>query len=78
MDNENNNSLKQQMMIVSAQYPLAVLEIIKSVIEQRSLVGSSQYETLVNAITFDVQSEMLLNVSNLMGKIREGSLTNNQ
>lgn len=78
MDNENNNSLKQQMMIVSAQYPLAVLEIIKSVIEQRSLVGSSQYETLVNAITFDVQSEMLLNVSNLMGKIREGSLINNQ
>lgn len=77
MDNENQ-TIKQKMMIVSAQYSDAVLELLKSVIQQRSLIGDTEYATVVNAVTFDVQSEMLLKVSQLMEQIKSGSIINNQ
>lgn len=77
MDNENQ-TIKQRMMIVSAQYPDVVLELLKSVIPKRSLVGDSEYATVVNAVTFDVQSDIITNVGELMENIRNGSLINNQ
>lgn len=77
MDNENQ-TIDQQMMVVASQYPHVVIELLKNSLEKRPLIADTEFATIINAVTLDVQSDMILKVSKLMEDIKNGSLFNKQ
>lgn len=56
----------------------AAIEIIKSTFETGPLVGDSEYGTVVNAVKFDTQQNVMLGFLKRLDFIREGGLHNAQ
>jgi len=77
MDNENN-TLKQDLAVISSQYPHAVLKLIQYSMVKNPLVGDNEFSTIVNAVTLEAQSNLLIGVTKLMEDIKNGSLFNAQ
>lgn len=56
----------------------AAIEIIKSTFELGALVGESEYSTVVNAVKFDTQQNVMLGFLKRLDFIRQGGLHNAQ
>lgn len=70
-----------QMQILFAADPnmvRAAIEIIKSTFTTEALVGESEYATVVNAVKFDTQQNVMLGFMRQIDIIREGGLHNQQ
>ena len=70
-----------QMQILFAADPnmvRAAIEVIKTTFETGALVGGSEYETIVNAVKFDTQQNVMLGFLKQVDIIREGGLHNAQ
>jgi len=68
-------SLKQKK-IAFAQSPHleAVIALLRDVSHNQKLVGETEYETLVNAITMDAQAQMILDLISSVDFIKQGGL----
>lgn len=72
-DNITEQSMKQKkIMLAQSEHAPIVIELMKDCIEQSPLVGDNEFKTLVNAITFDVQSTILRRMVDLLEQIRQG------
>lgn len=72
---ESEQSLKQRKIaLAQSEHASIVAHIIRDCIPQTPLVTSSEWETIVNAITFDAYSSMVLNVVDYLDRIRKGEL----
>lgn len=71
------NSITQKM-IEFAQNPEsvdAILAILKRAIgDQNRLVGDTEYETVVNAVRLDTQTDLMIKVLNTIDFIKQGGL----
>jgi len=68
-------SMKQKkIMLAQSEHAPIIIELLKDCIEQSPLVGENEFKTLVNAITFDVQSTILRNMVDLLEQIRKGGM----
>jgi hypothetical protein len=56
----------------------AAVEILKSTFTADALVGGSEYETVVNAVKFDTQQNVMLGFFKQLDFIRTGGLINKQ
>ncbi len=73
-----NNSIddipqnQRQLMVTIAQGELApvVIEMLRLAMVKRALVADDQWNTLVNTITMDAQSNMIQNVIQLLEDLR--------
>ncbi len=75
MDPITAQSMKQKKIaLAQSEHAPIVIELMKDCVEQSPLVGDTEYKTLVNAITFDVQSTMLRKMVDLLEDIRQGKL----
>ena len=79
MDNENQpQTMDQKLMIVSSQYPDVVIQLLKSVMDFKPLIADTEFATVVNAVTFDVRSDIMMKVTTLMNDIKNGSIFENK
>ncbi len=69
---------KQILFANNADAIAAAIEIIKSTFETTQLVGDSEYSTVVNAVKFDTQQNVMLGFLKRLDFIREGGLINIQ
>ena len=71
-----NQSIKQKMMAFagSPDSVSAMFQILKDCMDGGPLIGATEYETLVNAVKFDVQAEMFRRVVDRVEYIRQGGL----
>jgi len=72
----SQESLNQKKMaLAGSEYAPIIIELMKDCITQGPLINKdSQFETTINAITLDVQGDMLRNMVDLLEAIRAGSL----
>jgi len=77
---ENEQSLKQKKIgLATSEHAPVIIELMKDCMQQvSSLIGETQWETSVNAITLDVQGKMLTTMVDHLENIRKGSLHNAQ
>lgn len=70
------NQTKKQLKIALAQSEFApiVIELLRECMDQTELVGDSEYSTVVNAVRFDTQSEIIRRVVEHLENIRQGAL----
>ena len=75
LDPITEQSMKQKkILLAQSEHAPIVIELMKDCIEQIPLVGDTEFQTMKNAITFDVQSSMLRRMVDLLENIRQGSL----
>jgi hypothetical protein len=71
----DEQSLKQRKIsLATSEHSSTIVELIKDCIQQTPLVGKTEWETIVAAITLDVQSTMLRDVVDYIDRIKKGAL----
>lgn len=71
----SEQSMKQKKIALaqSVHAPI-VIELLKDCMNRTALVGDNEFKTIVNAVTFDVQSEILIKMVDLLENIRQGKM----
>jgi hypothetical protein len=64
--------LQKKIALAQSDNAPIVIELMKDCIPQIPLVGDTEYKTLVNAITFDVQSTMIKTMVDILEDLRQG------
>ena len=72
---ENQQSIKQKK-IALAQNPdaMVIIELMKDCLSKQELIAKTEWQTIVNAVTLDVESTMLRRMVDLIDSIKKGSL----
>ena len=73
---ENEESMKQKKMsLASSEHAPVIIELMKDCMSKnQSIIAKTEWDTIVNALTLDIQGAMLVNMVDLLEKIRHGSL----
>jgi hypothetical protein len=73
---EDNQSLVQKKIaLAQSEHALIIIELMKDIMPKVPLVDDkSEWKTIVNAITLEVQSTMLRDMVDYLENIKNGSL----
>jgi len=72
---ENEQSLNQKKMTLAAsEHAPVIIELMKDLMQTSPIIGKTQWDTIVNALTLEIQSDMLRGMVDLLDSIRKGSL----
>ena len=72
---ESEQSLKQKKIILAqSEHAPVVIELMKDCLTQVPIVAETEWKTIVNAITLEVQSTMMRAMVDHLEEIRKGSL----
>jgi len=75
MPEENEQSMNQKKMVLAAsEHAPVIIELMKDCMSQTPIVGKTEWETIVNAITLEVQGTMLRSMVDHLEGIRQGNL----
>lgn len=76
---EQNLSLKQRKIaLAQSEHAPTIIELMKDCMSQTPIVAKTEWETIVNAITLEVQGTMLRVMVDHLENIRKGSLHEQQ
>lgn len=74
-NNTNEQSLKQKKIaLAQSEHASIIIELIKDCMPQNPIVAETQWATIVNAVTLEANSNLILRMVELLKNIREGSL----
>jgi len=72
---ENEQSMNQKKMTLAAsEHAPVIIELMKDLMTGNPIIGKSQWDTIVNALTLEVQSDMLRGMVDHLEGIRKGKL----
>ena len=72
---ENEQSMKQlKISLATSELSPAIIALMKDCMSQNPIIADTEWKTIVNAITLEVQSTMLREMVDLLENIRKGSL----
>ncbi len=75
MENLENVSLKQKKIaLAQSEHAPVIIELLKDCMSQQPIIAETEFKTLVNAITLEVQGTMLRTMIDYLENIRQGSL----
>lgn len=69
---------KQILFANNADMVQAAIQVIKESFEVSPLIGETEYETVVNAVKFDTQQNVMLSFLKRLEFIQQGGLINKQ
>lgn len=76
---EQNLSLKQRKIaLAQSEHASTIIELMKDCTSQTPIIAKTEWETIVNAITLEVQGTMLRTMVDHLENIRKGSLHEQQ
>jgi hypothetical protein len=81
MDEDQIPQTIVQKKIAFAQSPEmfeAALAILRESVKQTKLVGDTEHETVVNAVTLDAQSQLIMDFIGACDRIKSGQLHTSQ
>lgn len=77
---ENEQSLKQKKItLATSEHASVIIDLMKDCLTPvHGLIGKTEWDTVVNAITLDVQGKMITRMVDHLEGIRNGKLHNTQ
>jgi hypothetical protein len=73
--NENEQNLKQKKItLATSEHAPVIIELMKDCMTQVPIVADTEWKTIVNAITLDVQGTILRTMVDYLENIRKGIL----
>ncbi len=76
MDPETQSLVQKKIAFAQSEHVGATLAILKDSFRKGPLVGETEYNTLVNAITMDAQSDIFIKFIETVDFIKKGGLLN--
>jgi len=74
-DETQNVSLRQKKIaLATSEHAPIIIELMKDCMESTPIVASTQWKTIVNALTLEIQSTMLRTMVDHLEGIRKGKL----
>ena len=70
---ENQSILQKKIAFANSEHVATVVQILKECGGANQLVGRSEYETIVNAVTLDAQQDIIKNFINSLDNIRKNN-----
>ena len=68
-------TLKQQKIaLAQSEYSSIVVELMRDCTSKNPIISDTEFKTLVNAITLEVEANMMMRVVDYIENIRKGSL----
>lgn len=75
MPEETEQSLMQKKIaLAGSEHAPVIIELMKDCMSQTPIVASTEWATIVNAITIEVQGTLLRKMVDHIAEIRKGSL----
>jgi len=75
MEDTNEQSLTQKKIaLAQSEHASIIIELMKDCMSQVPIVADTEWQTIVNAITLEVQGTMLRSMVDHLESIRSGSL----
>jgi hypothetical protein len=75
MDEGIEQNLKQKKIaLATSEHAPIIIELMKDCMIQTPIIGKTEWETIVNAVTLEVQGTMLRAMVDYIEDIRKGSL----
>ena len=74
MTDEPQSVEQKKMALAASEHAPVIIELMKDCMSKNDLVGKTQWATIVNAITLEVQGTMLREMVDYLEAIRKGSL----
>ena len=72
--NDKQNLNQKKMALAASEHAPIIIELMKDCMTQNQLVAETQWKTVVNTITLDVQSTLLREMVDHLEGIRKGKL----
>jgi len=77
MSDEQSN-IQKKIAFAQSDHIAIVISLLRECAQQQKLVGETEYATVVNAVTMDAQSDMIIKFISSIDFIRKGGLINKQ
>ena len=74
MEGENNTLKQRKIALAQSEHAGTIIDLIRDVIPRRPLVGGTEWETIVSAVTMDTLSTLMLDLTKYIDDIRKGIL----
>lgn len=71
---EDQNLKQKKIMLAQSEHAPVIIELMKDCMLKIPLVDKTEWQTIVNAITLDAQSNMLRGMVDYLEEIRKGVL----
>lgn len=76
---EQEQSLKQKkILLAQSEHAPVIIELMKDCVNKTPIVADTEWQTIVNAITMEVQGTMIRNMVDYLEGIRQGQLHDKQ
>ena len=73
--NETEQTIKQKKIaLAQSEHAPVIIELMKDCMSQQPIIAKTEWETIVNAVTLEVQGTMLRTMVDYLENIRKGSL----
>lgn len=74
MDTTDQSLIQKKISLAQSEHAPVIIELIKDCMSRTELVADTEWKTIVNAITLDVQSSLLRSMVDHLDNIRKGGL----
>lgn len=71
---ENQTANQKKIALAQSEHAGTIIELMKDCTSQVPIVADTEWKTIVNAITLEVQGTMLRRMVDYLEEIRKGSL----
>lgn len=71
---EEQNLKQRKISLATSEHAPVIIELMKDCFIQTPLIAETEFKTLVNAVTIDVQGNLLRRMVDYLEEIRRGSL----
>jgi len=70
----NQSENQKKIALAASEHAPVIIELMKDCMSQTPIIAKTEWETIVNAITLEVQGTMLRSMVDYLEAIRKGSL----
>lgn len=72
---ENEQTIKQRKIaLAQSEHASVIVELMKDVTAKTPIIADTEWQTIVNALTLEIQSTMMRDMVDYIERIRQGVL----
>ena len=74
MSESEQSMIQKKIALAGSEHATIIFELMKDCMSKNSIIGKTQWDTIVNAITLEVQGTMLKDMVDYIENIRQGKI----
>lgn len=78
IDAQNQSTKQKKISFANSEHISTVVLILQECVKREKLIGDTEFSTVVNAVTLDAQSQLIIDFINTLDRIKSGDLHSTQ